>query len=392
MPFVGVDRPAIGLGLLKAQLNHAGIPCDIRHLTFSLASFIGLEDYIWISDGLSYTAFVGDWLFTGFLYGKRPQEELAYAEEILVKTWKLTLNDIKRILKIRVYCGHFLDYCMESIPWSDYSVVGFTSTFTQNIASLALAKRIKRLHPDITIIFGGANWEGEMGHALHEKFDFVDFVCSGEADKSFPALISGLGTPGFKSDKVPGLVYRRNGTSVSTGQTALVTDLNKLPYPDYDEFFRDYLDNPVTSELIPNLLFETSRGCWWGAKRRCKFCGLSGSSYAFRSKDADRAIKEICYLQDRYGCNILQAVDNIFDMKYFKTLLPKIVKEELNLSLFYEVKANLTREQVRQLAEAGIDSVQPGIESLSDHILKLMNKGITALQNIQLLKWCKEYG
>ena len=36
--------------------------------------------------------------------------------------------------------------------------------------------------------------------------------------------------------------------------------------------------------------------------------------------------------------------------------------------------------------------IQPGIESLSDHVLKLMRKGTTALQNIQLLKWCREYG
>ena len=35
---------------------------------------------------------------------------------------------------------------------------------------------------------------------------------------------------------------------------------------------------------------------------------------------------------------------------------------------------------------------QPGIESLSDHVLKLMRKGTSGLRNIQLLKWCNEYG
>jgi hypothetical protein len=44
------------------------------------------------------------------------------------------------------------------------------------------------------------------------------------------------------------------------------------------------------------------------------------------------------------------------------------------------------------LRRAGITRIQPGIESLSDAVLKLMRKGVTALQNIQLLKWCKELG
>jgi len=62
------------------------------------------------------------------------------------------------------------------------------------------------------------------------------------------------------------------------------------------------------------------------------------------------------------------------------------------VQLFYEVKANLTRRQVEILRQAGVTRIQPGIESLSDHVLTLMRKGVTALRNIQLLKWCRLYG
>jgi ribosomal peptide maturation radical SAM protein 1 len=85
-------------------------------------------------------------------------------------------------------------------------------------------------------------------------------------------------------------------------------------------------------------------------------------------------------------------VDNILDMRYFETFLPGLAARESRLNLFYEVKANLTRDQVRLLAEAGVRRIQPGIESLSDHVLKLMRKGTTALRNVQLLKWCREHG
>jgi radical SAM superfamily enzyme YgiQ (UPF0313 family) len=113
---------------------------------------------------------------------------------------------------------------------------------------------------------------------------------------------------------------------------------------------------------------------------------------AFRSKSAERVVEEIRYLRDRYGVESLSVVDNILDMRYFQTLLPMLVDQRIRMNLFYEVKANLSLAQVRQLAEAGIHHVQPGIESLSDRVLRLMRKGTTALQNIQLLKWCREFG
>lgn len=58
----------------------------------------------------------------------------------------------------------------------------------------------------------------------------------------------------------------------------------------------------------------------------------------------------------------------------------------------YEVKSSLQKDHVRALSAAGVSSVLPGIESLSTPILKLMQKGVTAMQNIQILKWCREMG
>jgi ribosomal peptide maturation radical SAM protein 1 len=69
-----------------------------------------------------------------------------------------------------------------------------------------------------------------------------------------------------------------------------------------------------------------------------------------------------------------------------------VAAEQMGLQLFYEVKANLSRRHLKVLAEAGVHRIQPGIESMNDHVLALIRKGTTALQNIQLLKWCREYG
>ncbi|MGH2826451.1 MAG: RiPP maturation radical SAM C-methyltransferase, partial [Actinomycetota bacterium] len=227
--------------------------------------------------------------------------------------------------------------------------------------------------------------------ALHERFSFVDIVCSGEADRSFPAIVQRVAER-RRIDEVPGVVFRSEGRSITTGHAPMIGDLDSLPSPSYDDYFASKEACASATEVTPVLLLETSRGCWWGAKHHCTFCGLNGGTMAFRSKSAERVVEEIRSLTSRYDMHTISVVDNILDMRYFKTLLPMLADEGLPMNLFYEVKANLTLEQVRLLWAAGIRHVQPGIESLSDHVLDLMDKGTTALQNVQLLKWCREFG
>src|SRR5207253_3044818 len=95
-------------------------------------------------------------------------------------------------------------------------------------------------------------------------------------------------------------------------------------------------------------------------------------------------------LTDRHsGCDV-EMTDNILDLEYFKDFIPELARRKTELGIFYETKANLRKEQIRMMRDAGIRSVQPGIESLHDSVLKQMRKGVSALQNIQLLKWCRE--
>jgi ribosomal peptide maturation radical SAM protein 1 len=392
MPFGALERPALGLSLLKARLAETGVCCDVRYLNFAFAEFIGHEEYQWMSYELPYTAFAGDWSFTSSLYGERKGLKDEYLE-VLRQTWRLTVDDIRRIERIRSRTEYFLEHCLAAVAWDEYAIVGFTSTFEQNIASLALAKRVKALHPEIRIVFGGANWEASMGQELHRQFPFVDYVCSGEAEESFPALVYRIlkAQPVDLPEPVRGLVYRTlTNESVYTGQAVLIREMDALPIPDFSDYFADLEQCTVSSGVVPTLLFETSRGCWWGAKSHCTFCGLNGGAMAFRSKTPRRALDELEYLADRWQTDMVEAVDNILDMKYFNDMLPALARSSRKLQLFYEVKANLSREHIRLLRAAGVYRIQPGIESMSDHILKLMRKGTTALRNIQLLKWCAE--
>src|SRR5207249_717113 len=84
--------------------------------------------------------------------------------------------------------------------------------------------------------------------------------------------------------------------------------------------------------------------------------------------------------------------DNIMPHSYFRTVLPQLALIQPKAEIFYEQKANLTLQKVRALARAGITRIQPGIEALSTALLRRMDKGITARQNVALLRYCRSLG
>ena len=394
MPMGALERQALGISILKPLLQSRGVRCDVRYLTFPFADTIGCEVYQWMSYQLPYTAFAGDWCFTAALYGANAAPA-GFEQAILRDRFQMSDESVERIRSVRDQVPRFLDYAMAAVPWQDYDVVGFTSTFEQNIASLAMAKRVRAAFPKVRIVFGGANWEEEMGLELHRHFPFVDFVCSGESEHSLPLLLDAIskrGNPERRLAAVPGIVYRsKNGESVLTGKSSNVTNLDELPNPDFSDYFDALRGSSSGNNVLPSLLFETSRGCWWGAKSHCTFCGLNGNSMSFRSKTSVRALAELRGQLARWQVQTVEAVDNILDMSYFDGFLPALADAQLGVELFYEVKANLSRRHLKSLHAANVKRIQPGIESMSDHVLQLMRKGTTGLRNIQLLKWCAEY-
>lgn len=404
MPFGPLQVPSIGLGLLKSALTRDGVSTKTFYFTFQFAERIGQQLYSRISYGTDTTDLVGEWIFSNSLFGHQTEADVQrYIEDILRDkarsenhVWpKDPFSDdlVANILSARQQVESFLDDCVETVLACQPKLVGFTSVFLQQVASLSLAKRLKARCPELTIVFGGANCEGAMGNEVIRQFDFVDAVVSGEADLAFPELAQRV-LNGQSFADLPNVFSRQAAGSTLPAQknAAAVENMDALPYPDYDDYFDQFRATSFRAALQPNLLLETARGCWWGAKHHCTFCGLNGQTMAFRSKSADRALDEFVQVTAKYPGYPIYVVDNILNLGYFKDLLPQLAERNLGLDLFFEVKANLKKEHLRQLRAAGGRIIQPGIESLSDEVLQIMRKGVKALQNIQLLKWCKEVG
>ena len=406
MPFGPLFSPSLGLSLLQPQVVARGLTSRIDYFTLPFAEAIGepLYSKITSQNRAMSRAFVGEWIFSHALYDWDAAHDERYLQEVLLKppswlgrnpTRPPSAGEIRAILAARDAASAFVDRCADQVVAAHPRIVGFTSVFQQHLASLALARRIKERLPDTYIVMGGANCEATMGVETVRQFPYVDAAVSGEGDQVFPELVMQV-VGRSPHAALPGVITRATVASPSgcgPAPTApAVTDLDALPYPDFDDFFAQMSRSRFHRTWQPSLFVETSRGCWWGERMHCTFCGLNGATMSYRSKSAPRALAELTHLTESYkGCDI-QVVDNILDLKYFKTLLPELAARKLNVQLFYETKSNLKKDQVRLLRDAGVLTIQPGIESFSDRVLKQMKKGVSGLQNIQLLKWCKELG
>ncbi|NOX55630.1 MAG: RiPP maturation radical SAM protein 1 [Planctomycetes bacterium] len=399
MPFFNLRWPNLGLSLLKAGLKRRGIGCDIAYLNFDLAERIGTEHYTWIADCFAFVL-GGERLFALDLFDGLPDDESFYREVLLPADPEMSRDDFRCYQSLKRHIGPFLDQAAAAVDWSQYAVVGFSTSFQQTLASLALARRIKRIAPDVAIVLGGAACEGPMGIELLRQFPQVDFVFLGEADETFPRFVQTV-LAGRTPGNLPGVVSRdclpvddgRDPSATGCGVgSEMVENLDALPFPDFDDYFERLQQSPLRDEIDPMFFFETARGCWWGQKHHCTFCGLNGATMSYRSKSPERAQNELTHLAARYPVRRACAADNILDFRHFRSLLPMLREARLELQFIYEVKPNLTREQVRSLLEAGLGGVQLGIETFSTPILRQIHKGATALQNLRTLKWFTEAG
>lgn len=382
MPFGNLRWPNLGLGLLKASLAQRDIDSDVAYFSFDFAERVGLEHYHWLADQFAFVL-GGERLFAKHYFGDRLPSDADYCRSVLHPADPgMTQADHAAFVDTSSHIEPFLDHCLASTDWSRYDIVGFTASFQQTMPSICLAQRIKRLRPEITIVVGGAACEGCMGPELLRQFPEIDCVVSGEADKTFPDLIEKWGRDGRKpSDR-----------QCITWASGAVDHLDAIPYPDFDDYFARLALSPLRDEVESLLFFETSRGCWWGKKCRCTFCGLNGDRLGYRSKTPSRVVDELRYLVDRHGVHRACAADNVLDLHYFDSLLPMLIDAGLDLSFAIEMKTNLSRSQVEVLRQAGLGAAQLGIETFSTPILRQIGKGATAMQNLQALRWFSEAG
>lgn len=399
MPWSTLGTPSLGLSVVTAiARQHPAV----ARMGGVYGNILWLDHFFEATNGEvggdEYESFLatGDWVFSSALYGPCEPEDTPFYD--VARRSGAELEAASRLFRL---APGFIEDLARQIVASGCDLLGVTSSFHQNVSSLALLRAVKALDPDVVTVAGGANCDEVQGHALHRNFGFVDYVVRGEAERALPQLLDAIaatrsGAVGSRDGmlaSIEGLCWRdASGTSVANQTVGLPVPMDLVPEPDFDAYFETLRRSVPGRAIEPSLVVEGSRGCWWGEKHHCTFCGLNGSLMRFRGKDPERMLGEILRASERHRVLDVVFADNIMDMSYVDTFLPALEGLGLDLRMFFEVKSNLTFEQLVRLARGGVTEIQPGIESLDSHVLQLMRKGVTGWRNVRLLRDCRTLG
>jgi len=310
------------------------------------------------------------------------------------------LSDFRsRLLDLRAGLPELFDRLCDEYALADSDIIGFTSMFAQTNASLAMARRVKGRNPDAVAVLGGANCEAPMGAVLARNVPEIDAIFSGPALHAFPDFVRLYLDGGLEAvNDIVGVVTPANvNDSRPAAGVGKDRDIDDFFEPDYSgylaAFDRARGELSADPDAKPELMFETSRGCWWGQRSHCTFCGLNGLGMGYRAMSPEVALRQFTWL---FGLSDqargFSCTDNILPKNFPREVFSRLPARPAGPAVFYEVKLPLSAKDMAAMARVGVTRVQPGIESLSTETLKLMGKGTTAFLNIQFLKNCVRNG
>lgn len=403
MPFAPATRPSIQVGLLKSVLARAGIEAECVYASMDFyqrmrkrgfhvqyTAQVPSQVFEWyFSERPFKPGVAGDWLASMRLEGYCKQVGFPFESMLAIK---------------RELVPEHLDDLMAR-DWSGFDLFAFTLTYPQITASLALARRLKERHPDKPIVFGGAGSQihDESASELLRVYPFLDAGVVGEGEPVLVGLVERL-LAGREPSDLPGIHYRWDGQVKKSALGAVKHDLDDDYFPDYDEYFQALKGlDPGTRGLMERVLpIEMGRGCAWGDKKTCKFCAFTFHG-TFRRRSKERVLAEVRHQIARYFSRApsppagttpaFYVVDDLVTVPMIQEIFPELRKLHPRLRIpFMEVRTALTDKHLDILAQAGVQLIQPGIESMDDGLLEKMSKGTTTFHNLMFMKGCAERG
>ena len=392
-PWPLFNRPSIQLGALKAFIKKElpGVDVNTHHSYLGIAKDLGYDLYRQISERT--------WL------AEAPYAALLYPDRVknVERFWRRRASGVP-------FAGDydFYDLCrtletssaavMDQANLGRSDLAGFSICFGQLTSSLYFIREIKKRVPAIKIVVGGSACAENMGQSLLNCFPEIDFVIYGEGELPLVHLIRSLteGRDDAHATLIPGLLSRHNATQDQ--RIAQVTDLDELPLPEYDDYFRQLAAAGPEKQFLPKIPMEISRGCWWrksispdGASG-CAFCNLNLQWHGYRAKSINRTIREIDGITKKHKILSVSFMDNLLPSKGQKEMFEGIKNLEKDFRLFSEIRATTPLETLKMMGASGMRDVQVGIESLSTRLLVKLNKGTTAMDNMEIMKNCESHG
>ena len=253
-------------------------------------------------------------------------------------------------------------------------VVSFSSYIWNITKTLEICRLIKEKH-DCKIVLGGPEVAYRQEDVLR-KYDYIDFVLSGEGEWTFPEFLDNLNGD---LSVVSGLAYRKNGEVVSIPEKEYH---NTPPSPYTDEFFKN-LNGRIS-------YIETSRGCPY----RCAFC-LSGRCSPLRYFDLEQVKTDIIKLANS-GTQTMKFVDRTFNanskraneiLLFIKDNYGKEIPEDVcfHFEIAGDILKDDTLEILSQMPEGAVQ-LEIGMQSFNEETLKSINRKTDTKKLIENIK------
>lgn len=377
MPWAAFGRPSVQLGTLKSYLaTDPAITVTSFHPYLEVSRQLGEKTY----HSISLQSWTCEALYSSLLFPeKREGCKNVVAEDCKEKRLKLDFHSVVALLETH------LQEWVESISWDDFDLVGFSVCFNQLTSSLAAASELKKKYPALKIVFGGSSCIAEMTAGLFHHFP-IDYLISGEGEEPLLHLCKSL--MGKTAHHHP-RVYLRDNHKVTNDVADSQVEINRLPLPDYDDYFKEIQAIYRGHPFIPTLPIEFSRGCWWG---KCVFCNLNLQWKGYRFKTVDKMVNEVEELVEKYGSLNLTFTDNVLPFKEALQFFRHKAIRSKDIEFFGEMRANQKGDYLHSCKKGGLTSIQVGIEALSESLLKRMRKGAAVIENIAIMRDAIEYG
>lgn len=295
-------------------------------------------------------------------------------------------------LQVDLVDGTILEYEEYSAAISQIrsDLVLISATLRQMKESERTAKIIKEQNPDVKIVVGGAG-PTSIGDQQYLRESPFDVCVKGEGEDILPQVVESI-LSGERLKNIPNIIYKEDGRTVETRTHYTYVDVNSLPLPDRSLFdIPRYLQMWQDAVGVTSLHLLGSRGCPFS----CAFCDRSIVGSKIRKRTFGSIIEEIALLEKMYNPDDIFFFDDTFTLSRNQVFeLCTLISEYLP-DLKWSAQGRIgtvDEEMLRVMKNAGCTEIYFGIESGSDKILEILNKGYTREDIKETFKICHKVG
>lgn len=264
--------------------------------------------------------------------------------------------------------------------------VGLTATTPEIDTAVAVARAVRREHPETVVVLGGVH-----ATVFHERLvaaGKVDMVVRGEGEEAAVALAKGL-----PLSSVPNLTWRSPaGDIVVNPKAERYADLNALPFPAYRKLpMPRYRSALGASKRSPSIGMITSRGC----PGKCTFCNSSHLGHKTRMMSAERILEHILYLKRDFGIEEISFYDDTFttNRRRVEEFCRLLISRDVDVAWSCFARVDTVRPDLLKLMRAaGCHQVGYGFESFDQDILCNINKRVTTTEIDTAVAWTRGAG